>query len=96
MERHQELNSTIELLAREMSHLGGKSPSKNTVVEEEELKTCWNTLRPLAEVPAFKSYPGDGELSAGVRRSVRLSQKAGVDYRLSAPWLRSGKEPDWG
>lgn len=44
LERHQELNSTVELLAREMSHLGGKSPAKKAAVEEEELKYAWTPL----------------------------------------------------
>lgn len=70
------------------------SPAKNIVVEEEEAETSVGPSRPLAEVSASERHPGETVDNAGVRRSVRLTLKARVDYRLSGPWYREQKYLD--
>lgn len=65
-ERQQHIDSRVDRLARELDSLGGKFPTTNTVGVEEEPEACLDPFRPLSEITAFESNPGDGDGSAAM------------------------------
>lgn len=63
---------------------GGQSPALNPFVEGEDLETCLDSLRPLAEVSANENDPGDTERGSTAKCPTKPESAGRLSVTLSS------------